>query len=341
MMQEDDNLIKITEADMAPITIDNWELPPLPQHQTVLTFLRHIFTDISQVASERPIEIVSLVENAEQALSVDDIQWGETETPYTVEELFGQDNDIQSTDGPLEINILTEQENSLAFRLAVSAQNNRETAMWFFKRLRQVGRLIVPTIQNSVEDETQYFGGTELGDIAGRWGIPLAIYQQGRHWFLMLKSPEKYTDGWRFLAYNPYEDAELWVDMPNYSGVVDTSSLQENMIYTNTFGLNALINNQYDFSLPIDDEIANNYNLATAKRVGLQPRIDAQNCGPACLLMAAIRSGIQAEPNGFQLAGRDRMMADLSTADQQFQILTRDEILQQIEPTDTSDIKIE
>lgn len=340
MTIKDGDFIQITEEDLPPITIDNSELPPLPQQETLLTFLRRLFTDVRQTASERPIERANLIENVERVLSVDDIQWSETETPYSVEELFGQEDESVGAD-ELDINILTEEENSFALRLAVSAQNNRDTAKWFFKRLRQVGKSIMPTVQNDVANETQYFGGTELGDIAGKWGIPLAIYQQGRHWFLMLKPPEQHTTGWRFLAYNPYEDSELWVDMPNFPGVVTTNSLQENMIYTNTFGLNALVNGQYDLSLPVDDEIANNYDLIAAKRAGLQPRIDAQNCGPACLLMAAIRSGIQIEPNGFQLAGRDEMKTDLSTPDQQFEILTREEILQQLEPPDTSGVKIE
>jgi len=342
MTQKDGDFIQITEADMPPITIDNSELPPLPQQETLLTFLRRLFADVRQTASERPIERANLIENVERVLSVDDIQWSETDTPYSVEELFGQEDQNLGTDA-LEINILTDEENTFALRLAVSAQNNKETAVWYFQRLRQVAQTLPVFIQNNVKDSSQFFGGSDLAELAHRWNIPLVVKQQGRHWFLMLSSPQQIDGAWKFLAYNPYQDEEVWMDLPDYeSGKTDlTKYLHEQTIFANADGLKGLQESSYDLALPIDIELANSAELTRAKRANLQPRIDAQNCGPACLLMAAIRAGLHDDNSLFIDVGKQLMEADLSTTDEPFHILSKDEIIQQLRPSENPGIFIE
>ncbi len=267
-------------------------------------------------------DLASIIEETDGVFSVDDIQWGDNST---------QDEELDITVNDQEEKVDLDDDNGLGWRLAVSAQNNRQTAIYFFRRLREISTTLSDVIAvNDTSVPTQEFAASELTSIADRWNIPFALRFEGGHWFLMLKPPEKHNDSYRVLTYNPFYEIEEFKQMSSsYNGEVDSTTLANNGIFVNSLANEQFTSGEYDLAFPIDEDTANKAELVKAKKVNLQPRRDVYNCGPATLLMAAIRAGMKRGNNLFKDLGREVMQNDLSTNDVLFTLLTREEILEQ------------
>lgn len=207
----------------------------------------------------------------------------------------------------------------------VSAIENVNTAQEFCNRLRRaMPKLLRPLNDEPPYTENKWFSAGDLMLLADRWQLPLMIFRESEyHWRLALKEPEKYSEGWRVLVYDPMLGAERYLRIerwnPNYQ---DPDNIQRSSGYANSLAVDRLRAKSYNLSVFGDNQIASNEDLLEAKQVVFQLEGDYSNCGPMCLFMAAVRSGIIGDVK-FDRIGRQRLLADLGV-----KVLSRSEIFE-------------
>lgn len=224
-----------------------------------------------------------------------------------------------------------------AMRLMVSAVTNQLRAQdTFFPNLRQkMGDLLPGWSGYQNPEGREWFSNDDLITLADRWAIPLGlVLVHDNHWNLMLEPPiqELNRDSgrwrWKVLVYNPWhqegagENEYVYLNDDFKGDVVDGFDLMRANIYINRLAFEQLRDGDYKLSLYGDREIADNHDVYRAKTTNLQPSWDGSNCGPACLMMAAMREGVKEGWNAFKDSGRDRLYQDIG-----LKIMAREEIL--------------
>lgn len=213
-----------------------------------------------------------------------------------------------------------------ALRLAVTVQENVASAQFFFENLRAKTPELLEEIevvpQHDDYTSKQWYSWLDLVGLANRWHIPLFIIAKNtNHWVLALRPPEAHGSGHRVLAYDPMQSGESWLNLPDWDPDQPTASLA----FLNDLARDALETGSYDLSLYGDEETASSSAVVKAKETMVQLAGDGENCGPACLFMAALRTGVKdgvkKEWFGFGFAGRDKLKAETG-----LHVLLRDEI---------------
>jgi hypothetical protein len=211
-------------------------------------------------------------------------------------------------------------------RLAVSAQENQESAQSFMQVMRSTTpELLGDACQRPSYTENQWYHFDDLRQLADRWNLPLMlIVKNQNHYLLLLSLPEKHGDTYQALVYDPLKGGEEYMELPNWDNSLSPANLTENWIFFNDSGYQAATARNYNLSLFGDEDFAGNLELHQAKNTRVQ--FDGHNCGPACLYMAALRWAVQPDWNEFKFAGRDQLTNDTGLT-----VLTREEILENID----------
>lgn len=207
----------------------------------------------------------------------------------------------------------------------LSAEDNRRGAKIFVENLRKITPKIIRSHYSSYESN-EHYAASDVVALADRWLLPILLIRTGGvHWILALREPERISDGWRVLVYDPMRDHEGWFNLQSWdSDYSDPNNILRNLGYVNGLGLEDLRSHTYDLSLREDTELAADAELYEAKQTRVQPPFNVIDCGPLCLFAAALRSGAKKGWNQFKFAGRDILRQDTGV-----EIQTREEFLGQ------------
>lgn len=179
---------------------------------------------------------------------------------------------------------------------------------------------------------------SDLFDATQDWQVPAMLHRrddQG-HYTLALEAPSQDEYGnWRVLVYDPMVGGEVWDSLPdNFNANLDGYQQWEDLnvgLYLNSTALQQLKNNEYHFSVAGDEELADNANVYAGKMTEVQ--FDGSNCGPACLFVAAMRSGLQEQSDFLQKSGRGQMYKDTGVI-----MYSKDEVLGRKQPPKPEDL---
>jgi hypothetical protein len=306
--------ITVEEADLVPeeITVDEADLTPPSIFEQIRRKLeglgaRLTVTEESEEGDlDELITIIKYLPSGGQAADTEDETVGDEVEEITIE--LGMEPAVE---------------------LGVSAQRNQASAQKFFRNLRRDTAQILAeeqweslsTLNRASYEGTRWYQLVDLVALANRWLLPVVIFRkQESHYLLVLKPPELIEDSYQVLVYDPIQGGERYMQLPNFSGQITPDDLRSQNFFFSRSARNLLEEGRYNLSLYSDTHIASNPELHQAKTTEVQ--FDGWNCGPACLFMAAIRAGAQADWSEFKFAGRDKLHEDTD-----LYVYTREEIL--------------